>query len=59
MVEIRLLEIAQFLGCTVEGNKEALIRGVAPLDQAQVDDLSFIQILNTLLELNYQRLPPL
>jgi UDP-3-O-[3-hydroxymyristoyl] glucosamine N-acyltransferase len=40
-VEIRLSEIAQFLGCTMEGNGETLIRGIASLDQAQADDLSF------------------
>jgi UDP-3-O-[3-hydroxymyristoyl] glucosamine N-acyltransferase len=40
-MEIRLAEIARFLGCELEGNGEALIRGVAALDQAQADDLSF------------------
>ncbi|ADE16543.1 UDP-3-O-(3-hydroxymyristoyl) glucosamine N-acyltransferase [Nitrosococcus halophilus Nc 4] len=40
-MEIRLWEIARFLGCVIEGDGETLIRGVAPLDQAQADDLSF------------------
>jgi UDP-3-O-[3-hydroxymyristoyl] glucosamine N-acyltransferase len=40
-MEIRLAEIARFLGCVLEGNGETLIRGVAALDQAQAGDLSF------------------
>jgi UDP-3-O-[3-hydroxymyristoyl] glucosamine N-acyltransferase len=40
-VEIYLSEIAQFLGCAIEGDGKTLIRGVASLDQAQADDLSF------------------
>lgn len=40
-MEIRLSEIARFLDCALEGDAETLIRGVAPLDQAQADDLSF------------------
>lgn len=40
-MEIRLSEIACFLGCGIEGNGDILIRGVAPLDQASADDLSF------------------
>lgn len=40
-MEIRLSEIARFLECTIEGDGETLIRGVAPLDHARADDLSF------------------
>src|SRR5699024_2193763 len=40
-MEIRLSEIARFLECAIEGDGERLIRGVAPLDHARADDLSF------------------
>ncbi|ABA56759.1 UDP-3-O-[3-hydroxymyristoyl] glucosamine N-acyltransferase [Nitrosococcus oceani ATCC 19707] len=40
-MEIRLSEIAQFLGCAIEGDGEAPIRGIAPLHQAQASELSF------------------
>ncbi|CAB1274427.1 UDP-3-O-(3-hydroxymyristoyl)glucosamine N-acyltransferase [Candidatus Nitrosacidococcus tergens] len=40
-MEIPLVEIAQFLGCEIEGDKNAVISGVAALDKAQCGDLSF------------------
>lgn len=38
----RLGELATLLGATAEGDKERVLRDVAPLDQAGPDDLSFL-----------------
>ncbi|CAH9015284.1 UDP-3-O-(3-hydroxymyristoyl)glucosamine N-acyltransferase [Candidatus Nitrosacidococcus sp. I8] len=40
-MEVQLIEIAQFLGCEILGDKTAVISGVASLDKAQSGDLSF------------------
>jgi UDP-3-O-[3-hydroxymyristoyl] glucosamine N-acyltransferase len=39
---MKLLELAQKLGCRVDGNPELEIRGVAGIDRAQPGDLTFL-----------------
>lgn len=42
MAEIRLAELAEITGASLEGSPDLLIRAVAPVDQAQAGELSFI-----------------
>jgi UDP-3-O-[3-hydroxymyristoyl] glucosamine N-acyltransferase len=41
-LQVTLAELAQLLGAEVVGDKQCLIRGIAPLAQAQEGDLTFV-----------------